>query len=164
MSATGVKRAEPATDYRGINGILSPSVDDKPESEEMNAWCVFHKDGIFNLSIKYGRCKTICFLYVVAYQEFARARISGCSSSDGNCKNVLTVQFEVKTKRTLLADKDGRKYLYCTCHRNLVAIMINELWNVWKHQIFQTRKSGWWVYEHFIPRNTNWSKWPGWQK
>ena len=112
MSATGVKRVEPATDYQvEFNGDIVTSVDDTSESEEMNAWCVFHKDGILTFDWNMDGAKPEG-LYVVAYQDLLKQELV-VVHNDGTAKRIDGSQFEVKTKRTSIkADKDGAESIY----------------------------------------------------
>ena len=112
MSATGVKRVEPATDYQvEFNGDIVASVDDATENDEMNAWCVFHKDGILTFDWNMDGAKPEG-LYVVAYQDLLKQELV-VVHSDGTAKRIDGSQFEVKTKRTSIkADKDGAESIY----------------------------------------------------
>lgn len=110
IAGTGTKKFKPSDSYTiEFSGDIVESVES--EYEELNAWCIFDKDGTLTFDWAMDGSKPEG-LYVTSYAELLNQELVFVHT-DGTAKRVDGNQFEVKTKRTSIkCDKDGCESIY----------------------------------------------------
>lgn len=110
ITATGAKKFQPADNYE-ITFSGDMIEESETQSDELNAWCVFDKDGTLTFDWTMDGSKPDG-LYVTSYNDLINQELVFVHS-DGTAKRVDGKQFEVKTKRSSIkCDKDGCESIY----------------------------------------------------